>query len=145
VRFQIADGPIYRFDAVERLTLKDYLLLEHQSEGLGRRITSNELETWQNEFAKLKTDEERKAYPNGAWLLAITLWAARRTGGDDISFDEAISFPMKDLRILPDPGDNAPPADPTRARRGSARAAKPRPRAASTTSRSRTPSIPASS
>jgi hypothetical protein len=144
VRFQIADGPIYRFDAVERLTLKDYLLLERQSGELGRTITANELETWQAEFSQLTTDAERKAYPDGAWLLAVTLWAARRTGGEDISFDDAISFPMKDLKLLPDPGDNKPPADPTRARRGSARAAKPRPRA-TTASRSRTPSIAASS
>lgn len=142
MRFQIADSPIYHFDAVEKLSLKDFLLLERQTETLGQRISAGDLEKMQGEFAKLKTDEERKAHPDGLMLLAIAVWASRRVSGDDISFDEAISFPIKDLKILPDPGDNKPKSDPTKARRGSARAAKPRPRAASTGSRSRTQSTP---
>lgn len=131
-RFRIGDGPIYRLDDIEELSLKDLLVLGVQTEELGRRIDMGVINEMKMRISKLTTDEERKADPDAAWLFAIALWAARIKAGEDLTFAESIDFPMSKLQLLKEPADRPKKtANPTRSRPASGRGAS------SSTTRSR--------
>jgi hypothetical protein len=124
MRFTIGDSKVYRLSAIDDLTLAMLLELEVETAELGRKITVGDVYAMNEELEACKTDDERKRHPNAAWMLAICIWATRRLSGENITFGEAISFPMRDLTYLPEPADKKPPADPTRsAHRGSGAAA----------------------
>ncbi len=113
MRFML-DGKIYSGVAVEDLSLRALLDLERESAELGRTIRTHDIETISDALAECVTDEERSAHPDGPWLLAITIWAARRLAGDGLSFADAIDFPLSKIQFLPDPEDHKRPANPTR-------------------------------
>lgn len=126
MRFRIDPAStVYRLADLEDLSLRDHLVLEQQTADLGRRLDLPTIDAMNRSLIDCKDDAERRVHPDGPWVLAVCIWAARRKAGEDVTFEQAIDFPMKKLEYLPDPEDRKP-ADPTRARsrQGSARAAK---------------------
>lgn len=123
-RFRIGNGPIYRLDDIEELSLKDLLVLGVQTEELGRRVDMNVIQEMKTRIERLNEDE-RKADKDAPWLFAISLWAARIKAGEDVTFVEAVDFPMSQLQFLAEPADRKPKkaANPTRSRPASGRAA----------------------
>jgi hypothetical protein len=148
VRFKIGET-LYDGANLDRLSLKDILLLENATEALGRPLKWHEIQQWTEELDRLAMAaahginkaardaamEERNRHPGNIWVMALVIWASRRLAGESISFEDAIDFPMADLEFLPDPKDERA-ANPTKARptpKGSGRAAKPRPARSKTT------------
>jgi hypothetical protein len=133
VKFSIA-GHVYNATAGDKVPLIDLLLLDEQIKDMGSSVTYAKITDWVREIDALKTDEEKQAHPGTLWATAFTIWASRRAAGEPVSFEQAVSFPMIDFTPLPEPQDRRAPANPTKARpvarKGSARAAKPRPTAA---------------
>ena len=135
MRFKIGSR-MYNGASLDRLTLKDILLLEQSTQDLGRPLKWSEIERWTSELDELskqaafgKTPAEcdaamraRTDHPGNIWVMAMVIWASRRLAGEQVSFEDAIDFPMGDLEFLPDTKDHLP-AGPTKAR--------PRPRKAS--------------
>lgn len=130
-RFQIGDGPIYSLADIEQLSLKDLLVLKKETTELGDPVDMDRLYRMQDELDKLD-DDARKQHPDAPLLLAVGVWAARLRSGEQLSFADAIDFPLRQLRFLPDPTDRKKPAArPTQARRASGRAGAKRTAAAS--------------
>lgn len=131
MRFKIG-SQVYDAEAIDQLSLRDILQLETETTNMGHPLRWSDVQQISRELADLPTDDERSQHPSAIWLLAITIWASRRRFGEDLTFAQAIDFPLVDLDYLPEPEDHQKPAHPTKARAGSARAAKPRAVAATT-------------
>jgi hypothetical protein len=152
MQFRIKDVT-YNGAALDQLSLKDILLLEKGTAELGRPLKWGEIEQWTTELDRLvaiQADETRTAlvrekaakehqdHPGAMWVMALVIWASRRLAGESISFEEAISFPVRDLQWVAEPANRASrrAANPTKARpatpKGSGRAASQRPAAAAT-------------
>lgn len=125
----VLDGKTYDVDAVSRLSLMDVLRFNRESQQGDWGITWAQVEGLIGDLEGL-TDEQRRAHPGSVWLLALTIWRARREAGEHLSFEDAVDgvpvFDASRLRFLPDPADRKPkkekPGDPQRARPGSGRA-----------------------
>ena len=133
----------YALKSVEELTLLDILTLERETRDLGRPLTMSVIEAMRKDIEQATvgkaTVEERaqarREHPDAPWVLAVMLWASRRHAGEKVTFEEAISFPISQMSFEREPGDPADmpeAADPTAARPGSGRAAKPRAKQSST-------------
>jgi hypothetical protein len=124
VKFRIGDTTYDAAD-IEDASLADLLHLEVQSQEFGRPLDMATLVDIRDRLNKL-TATERKSDPDGPWLLAVTIWIARRKAGERLTFEEAIDFPMADLHFIKEPTDRPAKATagPTKARPGSGRAAK---------------------
>jgi hypothetical protein len=144
MKFKIGDTT-YDAGALDLLSLKDILMFEKETAELGNPLHWSDVGRMIEELEALKTDREREAHSSAMWVLAITIWSSRRLGGDQMSFGDAIDFPLRDLKWLPDPQDKKAPARPTKARTGSARAGNnPPPLAVATETESETTSKEAS-
>jgi len=133
MKFKI--GPtVYDAAELDMLSLVDILKFEKETADLGNPMRWSDIERIQVELEALKTDKERMAHADFIWLTAVTIWASRRLAGEKATFEEAISFPMRDLKQIEEPQDKKAAEGPTKARTGSVRAAKlPRPIAAAKT------------
>jgi hypothetical protein len=131
VKFSI-NGKVYDATDLESVKLRDILVFEQQTKDMGRAVTWGEVNQWADELDALGSDDERANHPGAPWLTAVTVWASRRIAGEDLTFGDAVDFPMSALRFIPDPEDHKPKANPTKARpTGSGRAGNSRPAAAS--------------
>ena len=147
MRFKIGETT-YDGAALDQLSLVDILSLEKGSAELGHVLKWSQVQDWVNELDRIvqvAADEtrtkavrdaamrEHQDHPGVMWVMALMIWASRRLAGEVLSFEQAISFPMRDLEWLtdPEPQNRAERrADPTKARpqpKGSGRAVKPRP------------------
>lgn len=129
MKFKLYDK-VYDGGALDELSLKLILQLEKETAEFGRPLNISDVQSMSNSVQALKTDAERAAHPDVMWLTAISIWAARKIAGDQVTFDQAIDFPLTALTILPEPQDHKQP-DPTRARarKGSGPAVKRQPAA----------------
>ncbi|HEY2088600.1 MAG TPA: hypothetical protein VGH54_21595 [Mycobacterium sp.] len=142
MRFKIGTKT-YNGADLDRLSLKDILMLENETAELGKPLKWTQVQEWEQDLDRLTrivVDEtkskavrdaamkEREDHPGNIWVMALVIWSSRRLAGELISFGDAIDFPMKDLQFLPEPTDHKSSANPTKARprKGSGRAAKPR-------------------
>lgn len=123
MRFQIG-AKQYSLQAIEEISLADLLRLEAELAEAGRPLTIADIYDMDEQLQKITNDDERKRHPSAMMLLAVTIWASRRKSGDDVTFLEAVSFPMRQLKWLPDPQDRKAAAKPGPTRPASARAAK---------------------
>lgn len=137
MKFAIA-GKSYTVSDIEQLSL--WLLLELQSEtkDTAQPLDVATVQAMAKTLDELPNDDARKRHPDAPWVLAVTIWASRRLAGEEVTFREAIDFPMSQLSFLPEPGDHKAAkktaADPTR-RRPTASAGAARKRAAKSTVR----------
>ncbi|MBT9255373.1 hypothetical protein KMZ30_07280 [Phycicoccus sp. KQZ13P-1] len=111
-RFRI--GPnVYPVATVDRLTLRDLLLLERQTEEFGKPMTWSEMQgiirTVQEALVEAKTEREVVELDDFPWFLGILVWTARRDAGEQITFGDAVDFPMGEFEFIR-------PVDPRKAR-----------------------------
>lgn len=97
VRFKI-QGKTYDTATVDEISLRDVVLFNSQAADVGLGVTWADIERISNEIAELGDTEV--AHPDALVMFAVTIWAARRVAGDDVTLDQALSVPMKDIEIV---------------------------------------------
>lgn len=106
---------LYSVALLDDLSLKMLLQLEQQTADFGHPVTANDVRVMSDRMQKLESDEERAADPDILWLTAVTIWASKKLAGEDVTFDQAVDFPMTDLSYIAEPQDRLP--DPTKPRK----------------------------
>jgi hypothetical protein len=99
MRFQIGDRT-YNVDAINKASLTDILNL--------KKFTGLTLAEVQEGHARLQSftnPEDALSDTSALMALGAAIWLARWKGGDKLTFEEACDFPLDELVILPDPGD----------------------------------------
>lgn len=134
----------YDGKTLDRLTLAEILRLEQETEQFGRAMKWSQLRALADATEGM-TAEEFEETDDAPWLIGMIVWVSRLRAGENISFADAIDFPLGDLELIDvDPSaDRTGAADPRRARPASGRAARSGARAGAkrpTTRRSTTPS-----
>ena len=107
MRFRIGEK-VYQTTALDEISLKDLVLFNGQAEEIGLSYRWHDVERLAQEFEEL-SEAEAEAHPDKLLLIAVTVWVARRAGGDVVTFGEAIDIPMARLEFLPDAEDKRPP------------------------------------
>jgi hypothetical protein len=105
-RFKL-QGRTYNTAALDEISLKDLLVFNSQAEDMGLRRNWADVERVSEELAQLdpvKADQ----HPERFLVISTTIWAARRIAGDVVTLDEAVSFPLREIEFLPEPGDRKP-------------------------------------
>jgi hypothetical protein len=133
VKFQL-HGRVYDAASLLDVSLTDVLTFEGQLWAMaggtapicaGAPVNWDRVMDWANQG-----DERELTADEQFWLMGVMIWASRRVAGDQLSFAEAVDFPVDEVTWLPEPADHKKPANPTRrpprARTGSGPAAKPR-------------------
>lgn len=105
-RFKLYDR-VYTTAALDELTLKDLVLFNSQAEEIGMARKWSDVERISAELSELST-EEADQHPERLLIIAVTVWATRRTAGDQVTFGEAIDFPLSAIEFLPEPQDRKP-------------------------------------
>lgn len=109
----VLDGKTYDAESVTKLSLMDILKFNAEAQAGAWGIAWADVEGMLGQIQGLD-DEERRRHPGSLWVLALTIWRARRSAGEDLTFEEAIDgIPVLDstrLRFLPDPADRKPKA-----------------------------------
>lgn len=121
------DGKVYDAADLDQLSLRDILMFEKESADMGRPMSWADIGVISTRIDALKTKAEKEADPGIVWMTAVTIWASRRLAGENITFEQAVDFPMRSLTFLPEPQDRKAAGNPTKARPGSGRAANRRP------------------
>jgi hypothetical protein len=107
-RFKLA-GKTYTTASLDSVSLKDLLVWQRECADLGLSIPWAQVEA--NAVAMSEGDAEANlADVDQLLMLAVTIWASRRAAGEDLTFAEAIDFPLTELEFLPQPQDHAPKA-----------------------------------
>ena len=125
MHYKIGDAT-YTPAALDRISLRNLIRLEAETVKLGRPMRWGELRALADRVSALP-DEEVESSDDFPWFLGMLIWAARLEAGETVTFEQAVDFPMGDLEIIPDPGDEVAPARPHKARPDSGRAAVRRP------------------
>jgi hypothetical protein len=112
-RFKIG-ARVYTTAALDEISLKDLIVFGREAEAIGLPAKWSDIERIASEAADLPDGEE---HPDALLLVGVTIWASRRAAGDDVTFEQSIDFPLKDLSFLPSPTDREEPG-PTKARKG---------------------------
>lgn len=117
MRFKL-EGRTYNVATVDRLSLRDLLMLEKETAELGQPMKWSDLKRIVNDTvaaigAKDEGFEDRDDFP---WFLGIIIWAARRDAGEELTFSEAVDFPLADFEFLPEPEDHKVATHPQQAR-----------------------------
>lgn len=120
---------VYALADLDRVSLRDILVLERETVEFGHPLRWTDVQAMSEALDALETEKERAEHPDALWITAVTIWASRRIAGENVTFDQAVDFPMRDLVFLPEPGDHKEAANPSKpgrksqTRKGSARAA----------------------
>lgn len=126
-RFRIG-GKVYRLDTIDEISMTDVLLFNAQSEDMGLRRSWADVERLGDVFAHL-SEAEAEQHPEKHLLIAASMWAARRIGGEKVTLEDVLAVRIyKDLEFLPDTSDRAP-GKAKGAKRSPAKPPKPRPSA----------------
>ena len=125
MHFRIGEN-VYTPAALDRISLRNLIRLEAETVQLGRPMRWSELRALSDRVSTLK-DSELEECDDFPWYLGMLIWAARLEAGEVVTFSEAIDFPMGDLEMVPDEGDDDVTPTPRKARPVSGRAAARRP------------------
>jgi hypothetical protein len=120
VRFRLG-GKVYTTASLDEISLRDLMVFERETAAMGLPMKWSDVERIGSEMAELPADGQ---HPDTLLMVGVTIWAARRAAGDDVTFEQAIDFPMKDLEFIDAPKDHQAPTNPTRARKGKGSAKK---------------------
>jgi hypothetical protein len=122
VRFKIGDTT-YEASSVDRLSLANILRLESETADLGRSMKWSDIKAMIRNVEALSA-EELDEHDDAPWVIGLSIWASRLNAGEQLSFEQAISFPLSDLEWIADPQDHQQAAGPQKPRAASARGAK---------------------
>lgn len=119
-RFRIG-ATVYEASSILRLTLGQILDLERQTAALGRPLSWSQIKAMMKNLDGVTADDFA-GHDDAPWVIALTVYSSRLAAGEQLTFGEAVDFPLEDLTILPATEDHSRPG-PTKARPGSGRAA----------------------
>lgn len=122
VRFRIGDRT-YSTASLDEVSLRDVMLFQTQAADMGLTVSWADVEAAAVEMSALPQDEAG-SHPQALLMLGVTVWAARRLAGEDVTFEEAVDFPMASMTFLDSPQDRKPGK--AKARKGKPRKGKPR-------------------
>lgn len=140
----IISGREYAAVPLNKASLSQLLALK-KSSGLGLDVLKEAATRYEDILRDESIPQDEKGVAllsdeQGLLSLAAMVFLSRWAAGDRLSFEEAADFPLDELSMEQEPGDEMPPAeDPLPARSGGSRAERRRP-AGRTTSRSSTSS-----
>lgn len=100
VRFRI-HGTTYDTATVDQISLRDVVTFNAQAAEIGLGVTWNDVERISSEMAGMKKSDD--PHPEALVMFAVTVWAARRIAGEDISLGEALDVPMVDIEVIEAP------------------------------------------
>lgn len=106
LRFKL-DGKVYSVGALEDVSLRDVMLFNTQAADMGLAATWADVERVSEEMSAADKDEAEK-HPDALLMLGVTIWATRRIAGDEVTFGDAVDFPLSALVWLPDTEDRKP-------------------------------------
>lgn len=106
LRFRL-DGKVYSVGALEDVSLRDVMLFNTQAADMGLAATWADVERVSEEMSAADKDEAEK-HPDALLMLGVTIWATRRIAGDEVTFGDAVDFPLSALVWLPDTEDRKP-------------------------------------
>lgn len=98
MRYKVG-GKVYSLDALERVTLKDVLVFDGQAADVGLSCT------WDDVMRLAELDEDAMTGHQQMLMFGVAVWAAQRVAGEPVTLDEALSHPVQDYEVLPDPQD----------------------------------------
>lgn len=104
VKFKI-NGKTYTTATVDQISLRDVMLFNPQAAEIGLGVTWGDVERIAAEMSELTEDDA--PHPQALLMFGVTVWAARRLGGDDVTLGEAIDVPMSSIEIV-EAGPKAP-------------------------------------
>lgn len=116
----VINGKTYPTSTLDRLTLRQLLVLESQTAELGSPMTWGQLQAMAQRISE-SGEEKAQDDPQFPWFLGMLIWASRNEAGENLTFGEAVDFPISDLQVLPDPEDRKASKDPQSPRSGSGR------------------------
>jgi hypothetical protein len=125
MRFKIGEKT-YETTSTDQVSLRDLVLFNTQAAELGIPERWGDVEAAMREMDDLDKVQANR-HPAKFLVMAVTVWAARRAVGEDLTFSEAIDVPVSQINIVPDPQDHKPgkAKGGQKPRKGSARAAAP--------------------
>ena len=106
LRFRL-DGKVYSVGALEDVSLRDVMLFNTQAADMGLAATWADVERVSGGDVRADKDEAEK-HPDALLMLGVTIWATRRIAGDEVTFGDAVDFPLSALVWLPDTEDRKP-------------------------------------
>lgn len=106
MRFKL-QNKVYNAAALDEITLRDLVLFNTQAEQMGLARKWSDVERVSRELAAMSR-AEADGHPEKFLAIAVTIWATRRTQGDDVTLEQAIDFPMNAIEFLPEPEDRKP-------------------------------------
>lgn len=106
LRFRL-DGKVYSVGALEDVSLRDVMLFNTQAADMGLTATWADVERVAEEMSEADKDAAEK-HPDALLMLGVTIWATRRIAGDEVTFGDAVDFPLSALVWLPDTEDRKP-------------------------------------
>ena len=109
----------YPLVGLEDVSLKHWLQLQRELTvtGISGARSIDEIKDTIREFAHLSRAEQLR-HPEGLFLTAVTVWAARVTAGEDLSLLDAVDVSLSELRFVAEPADRKPGDDPGKASGG---------------------------
>lgn len=135
----------YSAQSVDRLSLRQWIRIEQETTELGIPMKYGEIRRLVDRISSMGNEAEYDDH--FMFFVGVVVWASRYDAGEkEITFSDAVDFPLGDLEIFPEAGDLVKPGGgvggPRRARPSSGRAgaAAASSSAAKTKSRSARPS-----
>lgn len=105
-RFKIGKK-VYSTAALDEISLKDLMLFNTQAADMGLTERWSDVERISQEMANM-TEAEAETHPGKMLMVGVTVWAARRIAGEQVTFDEAVSIPVGSIVFLPATEDRKP-------------------------------------
>lgn len=115
-RFKIGKR-IYTQVALDEIHLKDILMFEAQAADLGLSERWDDIERIYAEVMAManrpdadedELEKQVERHPGSRLLTFVTIWVSRRAAGDDLSFADALDFPLSAIEYLPETADRKP-------------------------------------
>lgn len=105
-RFKIGKK-VYTTAALDEVSLRDLVLFNTQAADMGLDAKWSDIERIAGEFDAM-TEAEAEKHPDALLMIAVTVWVSRRVAGEDLTFGDALDFPLSQLDFLPEPKDRQP-------------------------------------
>lgn len=105
-RFKLGEK-VYSPAGLDEVSLKDLVLFNTQAADMGLAERWSDVEAASEEIAAM-SERDAERHPGKFLVIAVTIWIARRAAGEDLSFGDAIDFPMSSISFIADPEDRKP-------------------------------------
>jgi hypothetical protein len=83
------------------------VLFNTQAADMGLAEKWSDVERISAEFDAM-SEAEAENHPDKLLMIGVTVWVSRRASGEDLSFGDALDFPISSLDFLPEPEDRKP-------------------------------------